>query len=402
MYAIYESGEYIPEDVKQASQVPVTGPEYGGVDIVRPLLPFPKSRLIATCQEVSVEWVEDPTNRDPTFTIRNAARKLLLSESLPRALQKPSLLNLMVVSQSNQQKLEGLAQRLFQACKIDMFDIRSGILTVQLQEPKIVFGPSTYSGWSLMYKRLVLATFLRRLTRFITPMEIVNFTALQRACDTVFSLLPPKPGSIGKDGRPMCVGTTAAGVLFELGGSTFAPDAEGYKLWYIHRQPYVKSQQPPTLRYPPLSSVEAHPGDDRDNFQLWDGRFWVHLDNLSEYPLIIEPFSMERSNAFRNALLPKERRRLVHLLDAFAPRKARWGLPCISIAPEVELGTRNRIVALPTVGIVLKDWKEKIKWDIRYKKVDMPPDMKRTLVRPMKKRHVDPHSYIFTKSSATI
>lgn len=46
--------------------------------LIRPLLPVGKDRLIATCQALGQEWVEDPSNRNPAF----ARARLRLSESV--------------------------------------------------------------------------------------------------------------------------------------------------------------------------------------------------------------------------------------------------------------------------------------------------------------------------------
>ncbi|KAA8565865.1 hypothetical protein EYC84_009681 [Monilinia fructicola] len=50
--------------------------ESGGITLYRPLLEFPKERLIATCKALGVQWFEDHTNKDPTLTDRNAIRYL--------------------------------------------------------------------------------------------------------------------------------------------------------------------------------------------------------------------------------------------------------------------------------------------------------------------------------------
>ena len=39
-----------------------------GIELVRPLLAIPKSRLIATLKAAKIRYADDPTNRDPRFT----------------------------------------------------------------------------------------------------------------------------------------------------------------------------------------------------------------------------------------------------------------------------------------------------------------------------------------------
>ncbi|KAK0482592.1 PP-loop family-domain-containing protein [Armillaria novae-zelandiae] len=47
--------------------------------IVRPLLDIPKDRLLATCESNQLEYVVDPTNFQPSLTLRNAIRGFLAS-----------------------------------------------------------------------------------------------------------------------------------------------------------------------------------------------------------------------------------------------------------------------------------------------------------------------------------
>jgi tRNA(Ile)-lysidine synthase len=42
--------------------------ERDGLRLARPLLDVPKSRLVATLQKAGIDFAEDPTNRDPSFT----------------------------------------------------------------------------------------------------------------------------------------------------------------------------------------------------------------------------------------------------------------------------------------------------------------------------------------------
>lgn len=58
--------------------------EYQGITLLRPLLPVPKARLIATLQARGQAWLEDPSNQSPAYT-RNRLRpvaKMLAGEGL--------------------------------------------------------------------------------------------------------------------------------------------------------------------------------------------------------------------------------------------------------------------------------------------------------------------------------
>ncbi|PWC37387.1 cell cycle protein [Azospirillum sp. TSO35-2] len=58
----------------------------GPVRLIRPLLGFPKERLLATCRAHGVPWVEDPSNHNPRFARARlrVARDLLGGEGLDR------------------------------------------------------------------------------------------------------------------------------------------------------------------------------------------------------------------------------------------------------------------------------------------------------------------------------
>lgn len=63
----------------------------GPVTLVRPVIELQKSDLYALCQANNVSWVEDPTNKDVTLTVRNSVRHLLEQKSLPKALSHNDL-----------------------------------------------------------------------------------------------------------------------------------------------------------------------------------------------------------------------------------------------------------------------------------------------------------------------
>lgn len=101
LYGVHQSGNphlKRSDDNDHASQIqrhwkrrPNMEFEDGGIKIMRPLLKFSKERLIATCLQRGVSWVEDETNKDPTLTIRNAVRHMYRNHRLPSALSKERL-----------------------------------------------------------------------------------------------------------------------------------------------------------------------------------------------------------------------------------------------------------------------------------------------------------------------
>ncbi|KZT09765.1 uncharacterized protein LAESUDRAFT_520181 [Laetiporus sulphureus 93-53] len=58
--------------------------------IVRPLLTVPKDRILATCEKHGLQYVTDPTNFQPSVTIRNAIRHTLAQEQRKGSAAEPS------------------------------------------------------------------------------------------------------------------------------------------------------------------------------------------------------------------------------------------------------------------------------------------------------------------------
>jgi tRNA(Ile)-lysidine synthase len=82
-------------------------PSYPPLTFVRPLMSYSKQQLYDICVENSVPWVEDPTNYDPVFTVRNTVRDLLSrSEVLPSALRPENLKSTLQKVQKNTLEIE--------------------------------------------------------------------------------------------------------------------------------------------------------------------------------------------------------------------------------------------------------------------------------------------------------
>ena len=394
LHGIYQSGQFRsrldhPMDF-------VTGMEQGGINAVRPLLGFPKLRLVATCREAAVDWVEDKTNQDPTVTMRNAARMLLASGSLPRALHKPSLAALASTSKAAAKEYEGLAGMLYRACEIELFDMRTGVLIAHLPDFGSVFGDHSYPDWPANAKAIVTAIFLHRLATFVSPQEVMNLSPFQNSARLIFALTSLQ--SSLKDR------TTAGGVMFVQKDSKPSQKRPGLRRWLLFRQPLHRNQPVPTKILMPLqdsNSASEETDISERRFALWDCRFWIHVENLSEQELIIRPFRIKDMRTFSHALLPKQSLRLQNLLSYLAPNRARWALPAICLPDHAPKEKGNRVISLPTLGITLKSWRDKVRWEIRYKRVDLGPEFTRVVVRGTKNRPCPPVEVYAKKGEMT-
>ncbi|ETI20915.1 hypothetical protein G647_07258 [Cladophialophora carrionii CBS 160.54] len=125
--------------VKKASDDPVRihqgetlVPSSSGIQVHRPLLAFPKSAILQFCATYDIPYVLDKTNFDPTLTLRNAVRHLRTHYALPRALQGPSILEVQRRAQSSAKSLALRGESILRMMTIDVFDLRSGRMTVSL------------------------------------------------------------------------------------------------------------------------------------------------------------------------------------------------------------------------------------------------------------------------------
>ena len=323
--------------------IPQPTPETGGIKIYRPFLDFGKERLIATCQAGGIEWFEDHTNMDPTLTSRNAIRHLYKSHTMPAALTKSALVKLSSRFRELANTQLEMTEWCLSQCSIKRFDTRSGVLTVQFND----MNDSTIPV--LTDKKLVAANVLRRIIMLVTPQEHVQTSVVYRTLKRVFPELwlseelhfePPK--------------FTVAGVQFER-------LTDGAKCeWFISRQPHSTSTSMPVISFPHRKESSW------SEWTLYDGRYWIRIQNHCKVPLFIRPYRKEDHNMFKQSLPMKMWNPLHKLLKHIAPVDSRYTLPAI-FGPGDDGETI--VLALPTLNIGPHKIENMVKWEVRYKKL---------------------------------
>ncbi|KAJ4424265.1 hypothetical protein N0V82_001131 [Gnomoniopsis sp. IMI 355080] len=314
--------------------------EDGGIMIYRPLLEFSKDRLIATCEAAGVPWFEDATNSDPTLTMRNAVRYLYKNHTLPRALQKPAILELSNRLKAQVALDEAEANRLLARTVIRNFDPVAGTVVVQLPSfrlPRLRKGHDNKARRErrLEHNRRIAAILLKKIIAIVTPEVQGGFASnLQNSVLRLFPSLNDRPSDLPAEPKP-----------FNVSSVHFVPirtsknPKEPVK-WYLTREPYVSGRSPPQCDFARLKlrrRYRRRPDQWRwpeyTRFQLWDGRFWVQISNRSPVHAAVAPFQLEHAKAFRDALPDgKVRDELMTLLKLHAPGKVRWTLPAIYTA----------------------------------------------------------------------
>ncbi|KAL1644670.1 hypothetical protein SLS58_004131 [Diplodia intermedia] len=294
MHGVHQShAEWLTNDEppSPAETRNAVGIEFWGVQVLRPLLPFSKDRLTATCEASGTPWVEDETNKDPTLTMRNAVRHVYQNHRLPAAISKPALLQL---TQRTAEKIQAREKEVDILMKnLDaVLDLRSGELAVRFARnfypPTIFKPPRGYGDFSASGKRSLhpelwivdreenkaIATMLiRRLANLVSPREMVDLSSLDTAVRYFFPrLYLANPLEYVTGSVPSSF--TAAGVLFER---VQTPDTSfPYYTWMLSRQPYTRGEEPtfvippktpsPSLTsLPPTTTTTGRDDDDKDD-----------------------------------------------------------------------------------------------------------------------------------------
>lgn len=348
---------------------------------LRPLLGFPKSRLVATCRHFGMEWVEDQTNNDPTFTARNAIRKVSREHRLPHALGLRSILALYIRLQAASAQCEADARRLFNLCNLDM-DFRSSIL-------KVTFPSKEMNEPRLSDKLTTVQAELLKLCFQLVRREsgIIELKDLVPVATRIFNC---QPTARAEDREAASQSTrTLLGVTFrpttpsEQRVDLDAAKDDHSNCWIFYRSGFQSSEVeqaskghtgPLASRLPlfaaPNAKGEASQTPNDRKFHLWDGRFWIHAEienvitDLSGY-LLIRPLTPADLSTFRQMCDRKDLTLLLHntplegpnlkkqldaILQNCAPGKVRYTLPIIQYISK-DQPLLSSLLALPTLGL---------------------------------------------------
>ncbi|KAI9761022.1 MAG: hypothetical protein M4579_001285 [Chaenotheca gracillima] len=366
-------------DPRMLLMVNEIGFEDGGIRAYRPLLGFSKERIIATCIEHDLEWVEDETNQDPSLTQRNAIRHLLYGHRLPRAIQKPSLLAIAKQAGLRNEDINRAAATMFNTCKILSFDMRSSLVTVSF--PKMF--RSTSEGSSLADNkddRLIALEVLRRVVEIVSPLENVAIQRLGGVIKEVFpelsSAADPKEKNESKTAFTCCgvyaqkfQGRTSLKLSRQGTDSKMTLDDLG-NIWSFSRQPWSRAKSiasspvPITISPTEDETLSFKERLDDHPWHLWDGRYWMQIYNHTPHPVTLRHLkASDLSHLRQNS--QKTRNRLRRLASA-APGGVRWTLPVIA-------DHNGAVISIPTLGVTREPESglSSLKVQLRYKKVDL-------------------------------
>ncbi|KAL8993273.1 MAG: hypothetical protein Q9169_006472 [Polycauliona sp. 2 TL-2023] len=369
------------------------GFEYGGVRTYRPLLTFKKQDLKRSLNKAKVPWKEDPTNQDPTVSVRNAIRRLIRDGSLPLALSGASpekniytLENAALDMQIKIERRNKVADILFQALDTLFFDARAGRLEVRIPSAK---GLDRRLGASIVDEEHIRARLVRLLFQIVSPQDQISLQSLETATKRMFlDIDEALPGRIDQ-GRPVFT-LTAGGVYCER------LDVSNVKLrsnpgkakksfvvehtWRLSRQPYHRNLSEPECTIPSASPVIHNPKAKKEDrikypeppWQLWDGRYWIQVVNSTSAPLFIRPLTEDRLRRLKANIHSADHgntttsSHLQKLLKESAPGSLRFTLPAI-------LDANDEVLILPTLNFSIPNLN--IEYRIRYRRITLPDNI---------------------------
>ncbi|ODA83926.1 hypothetical protein RJ55_02443 [Drechmeria coniospora] len=382
-------GHDVPDADPRLPYLTPLSSEDGGVTIYRPLLAFDKDRLIATCEANKIPWFEDRTNADATLTTRNAVRHVAKSCTLPRALQKPAILALCRRARRKATREETEAHRwLMREAVIQDFDPNAGTLLVNLPSlptrlPKVRrLYDSARDEARRPHRRAMAAIAIRKLIDFVTPeLHPPPLSNLSTVVDRLFPELSTSTGSDQENAKAFSI----AAVLFTPVGGPLPTK------WFLARAPYSSSQPLPQrklpgyLSYTPVAwgDASAVPSARHGHAhwrtwktaKIWDGRFWIRVSACVPARFHVQPLLPRDVKPFRRALPPTQRAKLERILKHHAPGKVRYSLPALYSVegPKgADAATQTQtLLALPSLGIHVPGLERWVRYEARYKNVDL-------------------------------
>ena len=363
MYGVHESGSsgtLRPENLFMGAgtQRVAMAVEGGGISILRPLLSYTKDRLVATCEQAGIRWVEDETNTDPSLTLRNTVRQLHERNLLPKALQRPNLCAIAARTSERATQQEQRAHEIFRTLDIKI-DPRSGhaICKISHQTSNEIHEAPDVDH--------IKAIILRKLLLLVAPTSNVDLSTLEAASA---AFLESETHSV-----PIVLAGAAAVRL---------KDSKDALVYELRRTPPPKRAKKTCAEV--IINFKSQPSSTEETlwseWHLWDERYWIRIGTSPrKNPQAVDVFVRMLTPDDVAALRRDPRMAKTDLPARLASVKAhlRATLPVIVSGGS---DSEQHIVALPSLrwsrdGWVSKDRIEGVEdaqffYDIRYKRID--------------------------------
>jgi tRNA(Ile)-lysidine synthetase-like protein len=343
--------------------------ESGGIKLLRPLLQFEKHRLLATCKEVSMPWVEDTSNLDKTLTARNAVRYIMRNHTLPKALSKPRLLSLSARIRERLEIHEEAAERLFNSCKLKL-DIQTGSLIVRLPQMSALLDRPIVTQSDSNFAHNTATILLSRLLYLVNPKE--HKFSISNVANTANLIYPLTPKRNEDTNNQKSFTSQWVWIRQWEGPSLFDGEKSPGEFEYLFsRNPFQSSVDEPVR-------IEIPPNSLGSDFHCFDGRFWIRVTNKSDCTLVLRPgneadFMQITLLAAKGDDKPTFRniRRIVKLIR---PADIRYTIPALFyIKGDGDNKKQEEFLGFPSLNEspLNKALGDKVSWEVRYKEVDL-------------------------------
>jgi tRNA(Ile)-lysidine synthase len=391
IYGVYHSGTH--QKPNRALDIPFPI-EQGGIQILRPLLTFEKTRLIATCEEKRVGWCEDKTNQIKTLTSRNAIRHVYQHHRLPEALSVKSLVD---VSQHMQERVRWhrtLADELFDNCLIKL-DIQTGSLVVRFPPFSDLLPHAINTTTDKIQARNTAHCLLERVAKLVTPRTKPTQAQLGATAHRIYpeleELEDPRDRWDGIGKKNYCV----YNVWWRFWDKPSPFDKhehqeEGINPELPHPREWLLTRQAPTLleraddeRHMVISPKRnlPEPSQREPSWRLFDGRWWISMTNLTDDVLILRIFSKDDMHHLPTAQENKDQmqapastrpfRFITTAFDLLQPADLRFTLPAVFRIDSKTM--KESLVGFPTLDVRTHGFgcpEEVCRWEVTYKKID--------------------------------
>jgi tRNA(Ile)-lysidine synthase len=396
IYGVHHSGKLQKPDLSLDIPYPV---EQGGIRILRPLLSVEKSRLIATCKENDVQWAEDKTNQEPTLASRNAIRHIYKNHKLPEALSIQSLVDTSLRMQKRLEAHRSYADMLFDECLMKL-DIQTGALLIRFPpftsllprpiETESDRNEAMDNAYCLIERvaELVTSKFKPALGQlaarinniypeFMTPQDKKEVESMMQGYSmdsfTVYHVWWrrwDKASPFDDHGLP---------------SEDFSSTPPHPKEWLLTRQTLDDSEAKRLeiiVRPSQTLSLDSSASRSKETYQLFDGRFWIQLENYTYDTLTIRTFEKKdmrhllTTQANRGAIKdmsgPIPERFIIAAFALIKPSDIRFTLPAVFRKDSTT--DEETLIGFPTLNVRMNGCggppTDICKWRVRYKKVE--------------------------------
>jgi tRNA(Ile)-lysidine synthase len=397
IYGVHHSGKKQRSDSSLDFPFPV---EQGGVQILRPLLAMEKSRLIATCEGHNVQWAEDKSNQLQTLTSRNAIRHIYKNHKLPEALSIQSLVDLSLHMQKRITMHRSHACSLYDQCLMKL-DIQTGSLLVR------------FPPYSSLLPRPIETEFDKNEARNTA------YCLVEKVAETVTARFKPALGQLAARLDNIYPEFLTQGDMDELAATgeshfrdkftvhhiywrqydkaspfdnhkddvlsgDFGHSAPHPKEWLLTRQNSEHGEAKRLqLTIPPSqpSSLESETPPSKEEYQLFDGRFWIKLTNHTTDTLHMRlfekadmhhlPTTQKNKDAMHTETGVIPERFITAAFALLKPSDLRFTLPAV-FREDSQTGEET-LIGFPTLDVRMNGFGPPdgvCDWKVRYKKVD--------------------------------